>query len=949
MVLRLEKLDLSNFKTFQKTSFSFTPGHNVVLGENGAGKSSIFEAITYGLFGSVPGKTISSLIRHDTRRMEITLEFSVDEKDFVVERSATHSTSSALLTEKNGKRIAEKAKAVNEEMGQILGLGQRVFSNVVYIPQGQIAAIASERPSERRELFDKILGYYLYKITSDRLRVVERSTDQSITAFHDRIRDFQEDIKRKNEIETDLESLELKLNTLQKDIIDLKPKLEKAVEKYEELNNERETINQIEERLKSKEQEIEKRKNESKDLIISLEELTKKSIPSDIKEVKELKTENTMKLSHLEESLKKLDLKVEEGKNVRSVLSELTKRKASLESQIDTINTKISNLAHEIGVKSQNYQKELTTIKTRSEQLKESKIVIKRRIDEVILKEKELSVLEEKKNTILEDSEGISVKKKDLEATLSSILPDWRTSLEEILNVDLSVLKIKQEKLLQNQNLKNTTIQGKITSLQDQVENESKLLSLIKTKNIENCPLCEQSLNDSHRKNIKATKRTKIKEIRQEIKKLTKEKQLNDLAIKKSIDSLEDINKREKNQISLQLHAKELKDFQSTIKDLKKNLGRVESSIEDLKDPSKIYNELEIELEKIESDQNILGDRINRIENILILSEQLGNFRSEMDSIIKEVSNNQKNFNYLELEENIKVLKYQKQDQKHILNIIPRLETLISTHDSIEQLIEEQITIKLDLSSKLDEFDEKTFRKFKNRVEKLKTKKVQIETNISSLVKDQIPDKKKSLREIREKEKKLKSIKHDLKITQSKLDTIEIVRNFTKEIVPILRRQHVMAISEYSTEIFSYLMNNEEYEGIEITEDYELLILQSGKKYDLTILSGGEQVIACLAIRLAIAKLLANQDIMLLDEPTVMLDSYRRKELVEVFDKTKPVRQTIIVTHDTEFERVADTTFTIVKLAGRSTVISEEIDHIVSQQKKYQMLTKERFKQLEIS
>ena len=246
------------------------------------------------------------------------------------------------------------------------------------------------------------------------------------------------------------------------------------------------------------------------------------------------------------------------------------------------------------------------------------------------------------------------------------------------------------------------------------------------------------------------------------------------------------------------------------------------------------------------------------------------------------------------------------------------------------------------------EFDDKTFQKVKNHVEKLKNKKVQIETQISSLKKEQIPDKKKLLKEIKQKEKKLSTLRDDLSITSSKLDTIGMVRNFTKQIVPILRRQHVLAISEYSTEIFSYLMNNEEYEGIEITEDYELLVMQSGNTYDLTILSGGEQVIACLAIRLAIAKMLANQDIMLLDEPTAMLDSYRRKELVEVFDKTKPVQQTIIVTHDTEFERVADNTFTVVKRAGKAVVIAEEVDHIVAEQKKYQAISKERFKQLEI-
>ena len=307
LVLRLEKLELLNFKTFQKSSFNFTAGHNVILGENGAGKSSIFESITYSLFGSVPGKTISSLIRHETTKMEVTLEFTVDNKDFRVERSATNSGSTVLLMEKNGKRIAEKAKAVNEEIEQILGLGQRVFSNVVYIPQGQIAAIASERPSERRELFDKILGYYLYKKTSDRLRVIERSTDQSIGSLQERIKDFKDDIKKKEELETELEDLELKLTSLQKKQIDLKPKLDKAIEKYEELNSEREEINQIEERLKSKEQEIKKREIEAKDMVSSLEKITNEPLSSNIKDLKELKKENSNKLSHLEKSLKKLE------------------------------------------------------------------------------------------------------------------------------------------------------------------------------------------------------------------------------------------------------------------------------------------------------------------------------------------------------------------------------------------------------------------------------------------------------------------------------------------------------------------------------------------------------------------------------------------------------------------------------------------------------------------
>ena len=619
-----------------------------------------------------------------------------------------------------------------------------------------------------------------------------------------------------------------------------------------------------------------------------------------------------------------------------------------LEKQVTSVNSKMSIFSLEIGDTSPNYLELLNTFKSQKLRCGESKNLIKSKLEAIRTKEREFSVLQEKKNQIIEDIASIKVRKKEVEKEISLISPDWKTSLDKQLNENLSEIKKKQEKRLHELNTKKNEILAKITSLNDQTENESNLLKLIKSKHIETCPLCEQGLDDSHRTKIKKSKELKLKDIKKEINNLTKEIPSIDRDLEKLQGDITELFDKEKDQISLQLRSKELKQLKLDLKGQKQNLKEVDISLKDLENITGIHQSLESELAKVESDEGKIIVQIQRIENIILLSEQLEGIKSEMNSIREKVKINRKNFDYLELDENVRVLERQRQDQKYILNIIPRLEALIRTINSIEHLVYERNSITLGLTAKKTDFDEITFRKYKNRVDKLKAKKVQIDTQISNLIKEQIPDKKKLLREIKQKEKKLVTIINDLKITQSKIDTIGIVSDFTKEIVPILRRQHVMAISEYSTEIFSYLMNNEEYEGIEITEDYELLILQSGKKHDLTILSGGEQVIACLAIRLAIAKLLANQDIMLLDEPTVMLDSFRRKELVEVFDKTKPVRQTIIVTHDTEFERVADTTFTIVKRAGKATVIAEEIDHIVSQHKKYQVLTKERFKQLEI-
>ena len=802
MVLRLDTLKLINFKTYQNSNFTFTPGHNVILGENGAGKSSIFEAITYSLFGCVPGKTIASLIRHDKNRMEVTLDFSINDESFTVERIATRSSSSALLTEKHGKRIAEKAKAVNEEIGKKIGVGQRVFSNVVYIPQGQISAIASERPSERRELFDKILGYHLYKKTSDRLRVIEKSTEQSISAINERLRDMNEGIQKKESIEIDLEVLENEMVSLQKDLVELEPKLKNNSDIFEKMNNEREKIDQIKERIRTRENEIQKRQESLIDINKALKNSLKKPIPDETKGVLDLKKEMELQLNHLEMTIEKIEKKVEKGKKIESILNELNKQRKDLLNQISDI--------------------------------------------------------ESKKKTIT-----------------STTLDQTEKEKSECLKL----IKKRQEHL--------TEVQSTVTSLKSQKMKEKELLKIIKTTKKRNCPLCGQKIDDSHIKKIAKEKEKIISELNNQGKSLTKEKQK-----------------------------------------LKEELIKLESKL--------------VKLEEEEKRQ------IKMVENLKSLEEQTEDIQTRLDKISGEIENKETDFDYLELEENIKVFSQQKEDQRVMLRTIPRLETIINDREALEQAIGQKNETIVDLKSLSAEFNEKTYLNLKRKVEKLKAKKIEKETQIKTITKQQIPDKRKQLREIGQKERKYREVQNELKISTKKLDTIGLVRGFAKDIVPLLRRQHVRAISEYSSEIFSYLMNNEEYEGIEITDDYVLQILQSGKKYDLIILSGGEQVIACLAIRLAIARLLANQDIMLLDEPTVMLDAYRRKELVEVFDRTKPVRQTIIVTHDTEFERVADTTFTIVKRAGKARVIAEEIDQIVSQQKKYQVLTQERFSQLEI-
>ncbi|MFQ5975494.1 MAG: AAA family ATPase [Candidatus Hydrothermarchaeales archaeon] len=88
------------------------------------------------------------------------------------------------------------------------------------------------------------------------------------------------------------------------------------------------------------------------------------------------------------------------------------------------------------------------------------------------------------------------------------------------------------------------------------------------------------------------------------------------------------------------------------------------------------------------------------------------------------------------------------------------------------------------------------------------------------------------------------------------------------------------------------------------------------------MLSGGEKIASALALRIGIAKALSGSamELIILDEPTTHLDTVRRRDLVEIIKRLSSIPQTIVVTHDKEFESAADTLIEVEKIKGVSSV-----------------------------
>ena len=67
------RLKLNNFKSHEHSVISFDKGISVIVGENGAGKSTILEAISFALFKQHTGKKIDDLVRNNSNAMSVEL------------------------------------------------------------------------------------------------------------------------------------------------------------------------------------------------------------------------------------------------------------------------------------------------------------------------------------------------------------------------------------------------------------------------------------------------------------------------------------------------------------------------------------------------------------------------------------------------------------------------------------------------------------------------------------------------------------------------------------------------------------------------------------------------------------------------------------------------------------------------------------------------------------
>ncbi|MDO5047213.1 MAG: SbcC/MukB-like Walker B domain-containing protein [Anaerococcus sp.] len=758
--MRPRRLEMRGFITYRdKVTIDFESLYKkkifLIAGDTGSGKSSIFDAINFALYGQA-SKGIDNLrsdfLTEKDPYTYVNLDFELGDKVYRIERIPRQiakktkegqniSNSVSLYDITDGKvLLGEKKTETDKQIVEIIGLDEKQFSKVMLLAQGQFQEFLKAKSSEKASLLSDIFRTYEYRNFQENLK--ERSKDslntmdfidlelENTISFNEEIKGLiDKDLVVTHDFKAMEDILQKENQTISKSYGGIRKEIEEIEKALLKLNDQRhqaglvnESIGKLE-KIK-KDLELSERKEPSYKALEEKIDLSTKAINIEVFERR--LSSNAKDLRGQKESLAQLNDQYEREKETYKEVRARYDKRNDLEAYLEDLKDKINSS------------------KKTLEDLEEFKKIEKSYKD----------LLEKRKShdLLLEKLEGISGEIKDkkdnltnLEEAIYELIENLGAYRERSASLREEIKKLRDlyesEKYIED-------LEKDITGLKDKKElASSKEKSALKNQDLNTINLYIERINESGRCPVCGSiHEEKIQ--KHPVKSFDLEKIRKDLAgINSQISLKNDQLTRLKDKHEDLMGLGKIKDLGIKKKDLltklEKDLGQVDTRLRE----KKVYrNKLREELDKLEAnfreENQTLSKRKEDIDSLRDLEIRYLSQKDKLGGINKkdlEISIERLSKDYFDGKNRLD--KYLNDHTQSLLRI-EKLKAGIESHkDLIEDLSRKAHTYQKDLDDKISEnfVDKTTYEKSRDEAKEVLAKKEELITyfdNLKSLRKE---------------------------------------------------------------------------------------------------------------------------------------------------------------------------------------------------------------------
>jgi exonuclease SbcC len=874
--MHITRVELENIKSHTSSVFDFGRGSTAITGENGAGKTTIIEAIAWTLFDTLDYKK-DDFVQRGARKGSVRVSFvsSLDEREYTVYRDTA--TGYYVLDPRIGVRIADKKEEVTRFLWQHLGVEpgtdlESLFKQAIGVPQGTLTAVFLATTTERKKTFDALLKVEEYRRGADELLKTSRYVDNQIAAVSVRIARAEGEIERIETVETEHKAFASQAAELRADLEKLSSDLQQRTESVR-------LLDAAEVKVSTALAELEKLRAEKArtEIVLAQREAElnrSRDAAAKITEVKAGAEGHTAVLARLKE----LERERAERDKLRGELSKI-------ESATERVKTEKIHL-----------EKDLENIQAARREIEE----LNKLVPEQDRLEGEIAHL----RNHLVTAETAARAARAAEESLARLRDAYRSNLAQLTEAREKSTAAGELEKLQTRDFE---LVRELAALQAALERDEAFQREIRNGL---CPILSQKcLNLKEGETLESFVTSQFDEIRLKIVALQRDQASNTLALRGSLDA-------EKASAQIPM----LENRENEIKEEGKRLKAERTGYEK---ESESLSQTKAFLEKAEIALKGLGNPKIRIS---VLEKN-----TDRDAEIRRsISVSEKNIERLESDRRLTVERlesYKDLDAHWQESSRVREETaesyriFIANETAANQLAQNQsgfeeakgtyaaVAEKLDGAEAGYETAGKGYDRERHLSERaalidLQKRQAEVKATHDAARKreDELAGEFQRLIEIR------KSMENELREKEGHEKVAEVtdfIRATLKEAAPLVARNYVYHVSIEANQMFREITGNAE-QSLKWGEDYGIVLEEGGYERPFQSLSGGEQMAAALAVRLALLKQLSDIRIAFFDEPTTNLDAERRENLAMQIGQIRHFDQLFVISHDDTFDNYMD-------------------------------------------